>query len=83
MNLKLTQEEREEIALLSDAPAWEALQKVIEAVAQDIEGRLLTYTLLEGAEGLVHAKARVEGARQLQLKLLTEVRAIAKKEFKK
>ena len=82
-HMKLTQEEREELALLVDSSGgWEAVKNVLNHLVVELERRVLTYPLREGPQELVHAKARAEGGAHLARELIYAVEAIAAKERK-
>jgi hypothetical protein len=63
---KLNQEERELLAEFLRHEGWGALLKVVDALCADQDNSVLKYSLSDGPEGLVIAKARTEGARTLQ-----------------
>lgn len=78
--MKLTQEQREAIAVLADSDGWDALKALIDNLVADRQRRVLKYALSEGPQGLVHEKARCEGAELLQAALKSEVERILKNE---
>lgn len=77
----LSVSEREDLALFVDHPAWAAAMKLLGALKEEEEQKVLTYALDRGADGLVHEKARSEGAQRLAHNFESCARAIAKKEF--
>jgi hypothetical protein len=79
--MELTQEEREELALLADSQLLIALRKLVDRLVKDQEARVLSYALNQGPDGLVIEKARAEGANSLRLKLTVALDQIFKKEL--
>jgi hypothetical protein len=78
----LNQEQREEIASLVDSANWESLKLLIAMLLEGHERRVLTYPLKQGADGLLHEKARAEGAAELARSIQLEVEKIAASERK-
>lgn len=60
--MKLTVDEREELANMMQSAGWPVLIKVLEALAQNHKDAVMKYNLTDGPEGLVIKKARAEGA---------------------
>jgi len=67
---KLSHDENEELAIVLRSHGWSPLLKLIDQLCGDQDKRVLTYNLSEGAEGLIIAKARTEGARLLQQRIV-------------
>ncbi len=72
--------EKEALVDLFSTDTWGVLLDQVEAAAQKIDSRVLSYNLAGplGAQGLLIEKARSEGARQLQIAIMN-----FKKEMKK
>jgi hypothetical protein len=68
--MKLTLDELELLHELVNSPGWSVLLKKVDRLASNIDSRVLSYNLDDGAEKLVQAKARSEGSRQLQLAII-------------
>ena len=66
MKFKLSQDEREALIDVLKSDGWSPLLKCIEQLVQRQEELLLSYDLGNGADRLIHEKARVEGARRVQ-----------------
>jgi hypothetical protein len=64
--MKLTPEERELLVEVLLSQGWTSLLRAIDIEVGRLEQLLVKYDLSEGAEKLVHAKARVEGAHKLR-----------------
>lgn len=64
--MKLTLDERELLQEILLSPGWSIVLKVVSGFTDDIDKRVLTYNLKDGAQGLVEEKARSEGAQQLR-----------------
>jgi len=77
--MKLTTEEREELANLMQSSGWPALVKVLEGYAQNHKDAVMKYNLTDGPEGLVIAKARAEGA----VKIVRDIIARRDKEVRR
>lgn len=75
--MKLNVDEVEFLHDLVNSNGWPVLLKKVDALAAHIDSRVLSYNLEDGADRLVQAKARAEGARALQ-RAIIEI----KKEFK-
>lgn len=75
--MKLTIDEKEFLHDLVNSSGWSVLLKRIEQMATNIDSAVLRYNLSDGTDKLVHAKARSEGSRQLQLAIMN-----IKQEFK-
>jgi hypothetical protein len=69
VNLKLTEDERDALRELVYSPGWEPLLKVVEQFVATQERKLVSYNLKEGPEGLVHARAALNGADMLRADL--------------
>ena len=77
----LTPEEREDLALLTDSAQWIVAMKLLQAILKVNDEKVLTYNLLDGAEKLVHEKARSEGAHRLARDFENAALAITKREL--
>jgi hypothetical protein len=75
--LNLTIDEQDLLNEIVQSYGWDTFLKVAEGFVRDIEANVLRYHLISGPEGLVHEKARAEGAQKLLLKL-KELKKIAK-----
>lgn len=73
---KLTEEAHQELLELLLHPGYRALVQEVENLTESIEADTLRYSLTSGAEGLVHTKARAEGARKLATLLRGKLDAI-------
>lgn len=63
--MKLSSEERDDLESLLLSEGWNVLGKLIDELTRDSEKAVLNYLIEGGAEGLVHAKCKYEGARKL------------------
>ncbi len=74
MKAKLSIDEAEALeSSISDSYAMEALKKVLQECVDNLERRVLTYSLDNGDRGLTILAARAEGARLLQRDLLNRL----------
>lgn len=84
MKLPLSLEAREALSeMLDNEEGFSALIQTVEYFVKIEEERLLKYNLGDGADQLVHQKARVEGSRKLanaikELKVLRGLQASKK-----
>lgn len=77
--MKITLEEKELLQELLLSRGWPILLKYVSGLAEDIDKRVLTYNLKDGAQGLVEEKARSEGAHQLR-RAIENIKSNAKKQ---
>jgi hypothetical protein len=77
--MKLTIEEKELLQELLLSPGWPVVLKVVSGFTEDIDKRVLTYNLKDGAQGLVEEKARSEGAHRLRV-AIENIKSNAKKQ---
>lgn len=81
--MKLSIDEREEIALFADSPAWEALQRLIQLEVEAASSGFLRISPAAGrGEELLVEAAKVAGAKALALNIQAAVERIARKELK-
>lgn len=64
--IKLTQDQREDLAELLDSPAWDAVLALCQMSIDNHESRVLTADLKVSDREIVLLKARLEGARDMQ-----------------
>lgn len=60
--MKLSLDDRDILFNVLDGDSWDALKRLLEALAKKQEERVFKYDLSKGAEQLAYEKARVEGA---------------------
>jgi len=63
--MALDLDEKELLLAVLDSPNWPVILKQVSVCLKTIEKRVLDYNLDDGPEGLVIAKARAEGAKQI------------------
>lgn len=80
--IKLDRDDTDALLELMVGHGWKPLLAAVENLVNDEEQRLLKYNLEDGAEKLVHAKARVEGARRLASNL-RDLKEVLKKRINK
>lgn len=67
---RLNEEQVQDILELMQLPGYRPLLAELKRQLEGIQYEVLTYALGNGAEGLVHTKARAEGAEKLYVNFL-------------
>lgn len=78
--MKLSQDQHDELVSLFQSPAWEALRLVMADKRSAQDSKVLSYNLSDGPDGLVIAKARSEGAKQLERDIATFAQELLKRQ---
>lgn len=80
MKLKLSFDESDALRSTLESEGWKSFMRALDFLVASMEGKVLSYNLGDGAEKLVHEKARVEGAHQLR-RAIIELKESQKKKF--
>jgi hypothetical protein len=79
MDVKWSLDEQDVLNEVLFSDGYQVIKKLLQAIAADKVKRLMSYDLARGSEGLVHEKARAEGAQ----KVITDLEAYKQKLNKK